>query len=38
MELFAHRIFSKLGPEALAQLEPKDRHVLQSVTGDFSER
>lgn len=32
MELFAHRIFSQLGPEALDQLAPEDRSILQSVT------
>lgn len=33
MELFAHRIFSQLGPEALRHLSPDDRSVLESVTG-----
>ncbi|MCD4687670.1 MAG: TrmB family transcriptional regulator [Anaerolineae bacterium] len=32
MELFAHRIFSQLGPEALAKLSPEDRSILDSVT------
>jgi Cd2+/Zn2+-exporting ATPase len=36
MELFTHRIFSKLGPEVLDQLDPEDRHILESVTSDFS--
>jgi HTH-type transcriptional regulator, sugar sensing transcriptional regulator len=30
MELFAQRIFSRLGPELLARLDPADRHVLHS--------
>ncbi|MBN1563935.1 MAG: TrmB family transcriptional regulator [Anaerolineae bacterium] len=38
MELFTHRIFSKLGPEVLAQLDPADRHILESVTSDFSHK
>lgn len=33
MELFAHRIFSQLEPEALRHLSPDDRSVLESVTG-----
>lgn len=28
MELFAQRIFARLGPELLERLEPEDRHVL----------
>lgn len=36
MELFTHRVFSQLGPEILDRLAPEDRHVLESVTGDFS--
>lgn len=38
MELFTHRIFSQLGPEVLAQLDPEDRHVLESVTGDLADQ
>ncbi len=38
MELFTHRIFSKLGPEVLSQLDPGDRHILESVTSDFSHK
>lgn len=33
MELFAHRIFSRLQPEALQQLSAEERAALQSVTG-----
>jgi sugar-specific transcriptional regulator TrmB len=36
MELYTHRIFSKLGPEILDQLDPEDRHILETVTNDFS--
>jgi Cd2+/Zn2+-exporting ATPase len=32
MELFAHRIFSQLGPDVLEKLAPEDRQVLLSVT------
>ena len=30
MELFAHRVFSRLGPEMLAQLSAEDRHLLEA--------
>lgn len=30
MELFAQRIFARLGPDLLARLDPEDRHVLRS--------
>lgn len=33
MELFAHRIFSRLPPEALQQLSAEERAALQAVTG-----
>lgn len=33
MELFAHRIFSRLGPEMLQQLSAEEQVVLQSVIG-----
>ena len=35
MELFTHRIFSKLDLEVLDQLDPEDRHILES---DFSHK
>ncbi len=38
MELFAHRIFSQLDSEALAQLDPNDRSVLETVTGSAPRR
>ena len=38
MELFAHRIFSQLGPDALDQLDPSDRSVLETVTGPFTDQ
>jgi HTH-type transcriptional regulator, sugar sensing transcriptional regulator len=36
MELFAHRVFSQLGPAALEQLSPEDRSVLERVTTPLS--
>ncbi len=33
MELFAHRVFSQLEPDALRHLSPEDRSVLGLVTG-----
>ncbi len=36
MELFAHRVFSQLGPEMLAQLTSTDRHLLESVAHEHS--
>jgi Cd2+/Zn2+-exporting ATPase len=33
MELFAHRVFSQLEPDALRRLSPEDRSVLDLVTG-----
>lgn len=38
MELFTHRIFSQLGPAVWSQLDPEDREVLESVTGDRSDQ
>jgi sugar-specific transcriptional regulator TrmB len=35
MELFAHRIFSQIGPELLKRLNPDDRRVLESVAGNY---
>ncbi|RPJ22764.1 MAG: TrmB family transcriptional regulator [Planctomycetaceae bacterium] len=37
MELFAHRIFSQLGPDTLARLSSVDRNVLNSVAGPFED-
>ncbi|WP_119071777.1 TrmB family transcriptional regulator [Aggregatilinea lenta] len=31
MELFAHRIFSQIGPDLLARLDPADRDVFEAV-------
>lgn len=31
MELFAHRVFSQLGPEVLSRLSPEDRSIFESV-------
>ena len=36
MELFAHRVFSQLGPDALERLNPEDRSVLETVTGPLT--
>ena len=35
MELFAHRIFSQIGPELLECLNPDDRRILESVAGNY---
>jgi Cd2+/Zn2+-exporting ATPase len=37
MELFAQRIFARLGGDLLARLDPADRHVLQQE-GEYEER
>jgi HTH-type transcriptional regulator, sugar sensing transcriptional regulator len=37
MELFAQRIFARLGGDLLARLDPADRHVLQQE-GEYDER
>jgi Cd2+/Zn2+-exporting ATPase len=34
MELFTHRIYARLSPEALAQLEPADRRLFDSLAQD----
>lgn len=38
MELFAHRIFSQLGPDVLDQLAPEDRATLELVAREFTLR
>jgi len=38
MELFAHRIFSQLSPDALEHLDPTDRNVLEIVAGPLIRR
>jgi Cd2+/Zn2+-exporting ATPase len=34
MELFAQRIYARLGPDLLASLEPEDREILEVYAGD----
>jgi len=34
MELFAHRLFAQLGPDAFADISPEDRHVLEWVASN----
>lgn len=36
MELFAHRIFARIGSELLSRLEPDDRAIFESVVGELS--
>ncbi len=38
MELFTQRIYQKLGPELLAQLEPEDRQIFESFSAQAEQR
>lgn len=38
MELFTQRVYARLGPELLARLEPEDRLIFESLTGQHIER